>query len=115
MSERRGTKDGPYDWLPAKGGGKSRDAEGGDSTHPPTTRGNSSRSRKRKKTGKRSNPAYVQRSFYVPDKVDRRVRQALLAEEERISYSDFVTNLMVEWLEEVGWALDDEDEHSRGG
>lgn len=111
MTEKRGTKEGAYDWLPSKGG-KSRAVEGAESDELPTPLSNSSRTRKRKKTGKRSNPAYVQRSFYVPDKVDRRVRQALLAEEERISYSDFVTSLMVEWLEEVGWPLDGDGDQS---
>jgi hypothetical protein len=68
--------------------------------------------RKRKKTGKRSNPDYEQASAYVRKKVYRRVKQALLAQEGKVEYSALVESLLVRWLDEVGWPLEDEEEEA---
>jgi hypothetical protein len=68
------------------------------------------RRRRRQKTGKRSNPDYEQASAYVRKRVRRRVTQALVAQENRVDYSQLVEALLVRWLEEVGYQLDDEDE-----
>lgn len=68
------------------------------------------RRRRRKKTGKRSNPEYEQASAYVQRRVYRRVKQALLAQEGKVEYSALVEALLIRWLEEVGWPLEDEDD-----
>lgn len=65
--------------------------------------------RGRKKTGKRSNPDYEQASAYVRKKVRRRVTQALAVQEPRVDYSQLVEALLIRWLEEVGYPLEDED------
>jgi hypothetical protein len=65
--------------------------------------------RRRKKTGKRSNPDYEQASAYVRKKVRRRVTQALAAQEPRVDYSQLVEALLIRWLEEVGYSLEDGD------
>jgi hypothetical protein len=65
--------------------------------------------RRRKKTGKRSNPEYEQASAYVRKKVRRRVTQALAAQEPRVDYSQLVEALLIRWLEEVGYPLEGED------
>lgn len=66
--------------------------------------------RRRRKTGKRSNPHYEQASAYVRRTVYRRVKQALLAQEGQVQYSDLVESLLLRWLDEVGWSLDEEEE-----
>jgi len=65
--------------------------------------------RGRKKTGKRSNPDYEQASAYVRKKVRRRVSQALAVHEPRVDYSQLVEALLISWLEEVGYPLEEED------
>ena len=65
--------------------------------------------RRRKKPGKRSNPDYEQASAYVRKKVRRRVTQALAAQEPRVDYSQLVEALLIRWLDEVGYPLEDEN------
>ncbi len=82
--------------------------------------------RNRKKTGKRSNPDYMLASAFVHRAVYERVRQALLSGDVKREvlldlaergvlhqagkplYSDLVEMLLREWLEGVGWDLDEE-------
>lgn len=84
-----------------------------------------SRRRSRKKVGKRSNPDYTLASALVRKDVYERVRQALLSGEVKQEvlmdlaeqgvlhqpgkplYSDVVELLLREWLERVGWELDE--------
>ncbi len=81
--------------------------------------------RNRKKTGKRSNPDYMLASAFVHREVYERVRQALLSGEVKREvlldlaergvlhqrgkplYSDLVELLLREWLERVGWELEE--------
>lgn len=81
--------------------------------------------RSRKKVGKRSNPDYVLASALVRKDVYERVRQALLSgdvkqealvdlAERRVLhqpgkplYSDVVEMLLKEWLERVGWEIEE--------
>src|SRR3712207_685006 len=82
--------------------------------------------RNRKKTGKRSNPDYMLASAFVHRAVYERVRQALLSGDVKREvlldlaergvlhqagkplYSDLVEMLLRDWLEGVGWDLDEE-------
>src|SRR5947209_14443092 len=110
MSEEH-ERDGSFGWL------RERRRSGGEGTQnirdvgvpgigtaPPSTP-----RRRRKKRGKRSNPEYEQASAYVRKKVRRRVTQALAAHEPRVDYSQLVEALLIRWLEEVGYPLEDEN------
>lgn len=84
-----------------------------------------SRRKSRKKVGKRSNPDYILASALVRKDVYERVRQALLSGEVKREalmdlaeqgvlhqpgkplYSDVVEMLLREWLERVGWELEE--------
>lgn len=110
MSEER--EKGGFGWLKERrrsaeeqpgGGGEVAGIPGVDGT-PPVRR------RRRQKTGKRSNPDYEQASAYVRSKVRRRVTLALAAQEQKVDYSQLVEALLVRWLEEVGYPLEDENE-----
>ena len=48
------------------------------------------------KTGKRSNPDYIQVGAYIPKAIDREVKRKLL--DEDMDFSDLVTRLLQEWL-----------------
>ena len=83
------------------------------------------RARSRKKTGKRSNPDYTLASAFVHREVYERVRQALLSGDVKREvlldlsdrgvlhqagkpfYSDVVEMLLREWLERVGWEMEE--------
>lgn len=91
----------------------------------PSERQEAPRRRSRKKIGKRSNPDYMLASALVRKDVYERVRQALLSGEVKREalmglaeqsvlhqpgkplYSDVVEMLLREWLERVGWELEE--------
>jgi hypothetical protein len=91
----------------------------------PASRNPAPRARSRKKVGKRSNPDYMLASALVRKDVYERVRQALLSGEVKQEvlmdladrgvlhqpgkplYSDVVEMLLREWLERVGWELEE--------
>lgn len=109
MSEDRGAGGG-FGWL------RERRRTGADEGTPGASEivevpgvgeGQARRGRRRKKVGKRSNPEYEQASAYVRRKVRRRVTQALAARDERVDYSQLVEALLVRWLDEVGYPLED--------
>ena len=103
---------------------RRRAAPGAAESQPPPSP--TPRKRNRKKTGKRSNPDYMLASAFVHREVYERVRQALLSGEVKREvlldlaergvlhqagkplYSDLVEMLLREWLERVGWVLDEE-------
>lgn len=61
-----------------------------------------SKSNRRKKTGKRSNPDWELISAYMRKGTYRRVRQALLDQDPKMDFSDLIEGLCAEWLEEAG-------------
>lgn len=91
----------------------------------PSNRQEPPRRRSRKKVGKRSNPDYTLASALVRKDVYERVRQALLSggvkqevlldlaeqgvlhQPGKPLYSDVVELLLREWLEKVGWELEE--------
>lgn len=56
------------------------------------------RRRKRKKTGKRSDPNYEQVGAYIPKKLAKRVRKRLIDYDD-LDFSELVAGLLKEWLE----------------
>ena len=61
----------------------------------------------RKKTGKRSNPDWELVSHYMRKSTYRRVKRALLDQETKMGMSDLIEGLCLEWLEEVGGAVEE--------
>ncbi len=102
---------------------RTRRREGG--APEPTERRTAPGRRSRKKVGKRSNPDYMLASALVRKDVYERVRQALLSGDVKQDalvdlaergvlhqpgkplYSDVVEMLLKEWLERVGWELEE--------
>ncbi|MBA2691557.1 MAG: hypothetical protein H0U65_03565 [Rubrobacter sp.] len=98
---------------------------GGGVEREPGGRQEAPRRRSRKKIGKRSNPDYMLASALVRKDVYERVRQALLSgdvKQETLMdlaergvlhqpgkplYSDVVEMLLKEWLERVGWEVEE--------
>lgn len=102
MSENRGETGGAFDWL---GAGGRRAAEPEQETFAPRA---PARRRQTGRGGKAKNPNYHQASAYVRKDVYRRVRQALVSgEEDGPDYSTLVESLLIDWLEENGWEVDD--------
>lgn len=75
------------------------------------------RRRNRAKTGKRSNPDYVLAGAYIDGRVRQRVDEALTDLREpgkkKTEYSDLVQGLLVRWLEEVGWSIEQDQPPKR--
>lgn len=111
MSEER--EQGGFGWLKERRrSAGERPGGGADVVGIPGVEGapTGRRRRRRQKTGKRSNPDYEQASAYVRRKVRRRVTLALAAQEQKVDYSQLVEALLVRWLEEAGYPLEDENE-----
>ncbi len=103
---------------------RTRRRDGGGASEP-TERRTTPGKRSRKKVGKRSNPDYMLASALVRKDVYERVRQALLSGDVKQDalvdltergvlhqpgkplYSDVVEMLLREWLERVGWELEE--------
>lgn len=104
---------------------RTRRRDGGGGAAEPAGRRTAPGKRSRKKVGKRSNPDYMLASALVRTDVYERVKQALLSgdvkqdaladlEERGVLhqpgkplYSDVVEMLLREWLERVGWEMDE--------
>lgn len=102
---------------------RTRRRDGG-GAEPPERRAGPGR-KSRKKVGKRSNPDYMLASALVRKDVYERVKQALLSGEVKSEalmdlddrgvlhqpgkplYSDVVEMLLKEWLERVGWEVEE--------
>ncbi len=67
--------------------------------------------RNRKKTGKRSNPAYRQVTAYIRTDTYDLAHYALLGKKsergKRLEFSELVDSLLREWAEEEGWSAED--------
>ncbi len=112
MGERRSSREEQFGWLgadlqeaPAQKAAESGEIPGVDG--PPKRR------RNRVKTGKRSNPEYMMAGAYIRKKVRQQVTHALSAQGKEIEYSQLVERLLVRWLSDVGYSLEDtgEDNH----
>lgn len=69
------------------------------------------RRRNRKKTGKRSNPAYRQVTAYIRTDTYELAHYALMGQKnergKRLEFSELVDSLLREWAEEQGWSREE--------
>lgn len=77
----------------------------------PATPVRSRQRRNRKKTGKRSNPAYRQVTAYIRTDTYELAHYALVGKKndqgKRLEFSELVDSLLREWADENGWSSED--------